>query len=194
MSFTISVLGSKAIRGLLWAPFFICVALMALQSAAGLQTEESKSLAAIKSQAEFDQLARVYTDTSYALPHVLFVIDRKDNNKVYYVNTQRYRFHQDFVNATYLSLDRGEEFTKNNYLNPNRRFIMGTVAYQTPIKRFAFEFWEGDTISGNQIKVASDIINKTFFAPVVFKPNSLRQDQESAGAVGLARVLSSDIA
>jgi hypothetical protein len=193
MSFTISVLGPKVIRGLLLAPFFICVALMASHPAAGLQTGEPKSLAAIKSQAEFDQLARVYTDTSYALPHVLFVIDRKDNNKVYYVNTQRYRFHQDFVNGTYLSLERGEEFTKNNYLSPNRRFIMGTVGYHTPIHRYTFEFWEGDTVSAEMIELASERINQTFFEPVAFKPNSLRQDDASASIKGLKRVLQSEI-
>ena len=87
-----------------------------------------RSLPAITSRAEFDQLARVYTDTSYALPHVLFVIDRKDNNKIYYVNRKRYAFHKHFVNGTYLSLERGQEFFENNYLKPNRRFIMGTLA------------------------------------------------------------------
>src|ERR1700730_7563512 len=171
-----------------------CLSSFIPQSGATSQNADLKFLPAIRSQVEFDQLARVYTDTSYVLPHVLFVIDRKENNKIYYVNTQRYRFHQDFVNATYLSLDRGEDFTRNNYLNPNRRFIMGTVAYQTPVRRFAFEFWEGDTISGDQIKLAFDIINKSFFIPVVFKPNSLKQDEESAGVAGLARVLPSDIA
>ena len=174
--------------------FLLCVNCFVPQSAASSQNADLKFFPAIRSRAEFDQLARVYTDTSYALPHVLFVIDRKENNKIYYVNTERYRFHQDFINATYLSLDRGEEFTKNNYLNPNRRFIMGTVAYQTPVKRFAFEFWEGDTISGEQIKLAYDIINKTFFTPVVFKPNSLKQDQKSTNVGGLVRILPSDIA
>ena len=111
------------------------------------QTETPRSLAAVRSQAEFDSLAVTYDpDTPYALPHVLFVIDRKDHNKIYYVNTKRYAFHKDFVNGTYLSLERGREFFENNYLKPNRRFILGTIAYQTPIKRWTFEFWEGDLI------------------------------------------------
>ncbi len=73
-------------------------------------------LPALRTRAEFDSLARVYTDQPYALPHVIFVIDRQDKNKIYYVNSQRYRFHNDFVNGNYLSLERGEEFFKNNYL------------------------------------------------------------------------------
>ena len=154
-----------------------------------------KSLPAISSRAEFDSLAVTYdANTPYALPHVLFVIDRKDQNRIYYVNTQRYSFHKDFVNGTYLSLERGREFFENNYLKPNRRFILGTVAYQTPLHRWTFEFWEGDLIPGDQIQLASNIINKTFFVPVAFKPNSLRQDEESNSTPGLQRVLQSDIA
>jgi hypothetical protein len=158
------------------------------------QAGEARSLPAIKSREEFERLARVYTDTNYALPHVLFVIDRQDGNKIYYVNTKRYAFHKDFVNGTYLSLERGQEFTEKNYLKPNRRFIMGTLAYQTPVKRWTFEFWEGDTINAEQIKLAAEIIGKTFFEPVAFKPNSLRQEEASASIEGLPRVLQSDIA
>ena len=162
--------------------------------AQGQAADDVRSLPAIRSEAEFDGLARVYTDTSYALPHVLFVIDRQDANKIYYVNTKRYAFHKDFVNGTYLSLERGQQFFENNYLKPNRRFIMGTLAYQSPVKRWTFEFWEGDTISADQIKLAADIIGRTFFQPVAFKPNSLRQEEDARSVEGLPRVLQSEIA
>jgi len=153
-----------------------------------------RSLPSITSQAQFDSIAITYdANTPYALPHILFVIDRKDKNKIYYVNKKRYSFHKDFVNGTYLSLESGKEFFDNNYLKPNRRFILGTVAYQTPIKRWTFEFWEGDLISAEQIQLTADIINKTFFAPVAFKPNSLRQDEASRALTGVERVLQSDI-
>ncbi|MFN2497538.1 MAG: PEP/pyruvate-binding domain-containing protein [Pyrinomonadaceae bacterium] len=158
------------------------------------QTATPRSLSALKSQAEFDSLAVTYdANTPYALPHVLFVIDRKDGNRIYYVNKKRYAFHKDFVNGTYLSLERGREFFENNYLKPNRRFILGTIAYQTPIKRWTFEFWEGDLIPAAQIKMAADVINKSFFTPVAYKPNSVRQDNESR-PLGIQRVLQSDIA
>lgn len=154
-----------------------------------------KSLPAIKSQTDFDLLSVTYdANTPYALPHLMFVIDRKDNNKIYYVNKKRYSFHKDFVNGTYLSLERGREFFENNYLKPNRRFILGTIAYQTPLRRWTFEFWEGDLIPPDQIQLTYDIINKTFFTPVAFKPNSLRQDEASASLAGMQRILQSDIA
>jgi len=159
------------------------------------QTESPRSLPAVKTQAEFDTLAVTYdANTPYALPHVLFVIDRKDQNKIYYVNTRRYAFHKDFVNGTYLSLERGKEFFENNYLKPNRRFILGSLAYQTPLKRWTFEFWEGDLIPAEQIQLVADLIQATFFQPVAYKPNSIRQDDESRKLAGLERVTQSDIA
>lgn len=153
-----------------------------------------KSLAEIKSQSDFDQLALTYDpNTPYALPHVLFVIDKKNSNKIYYVNKKRYSFHKDFVNGTYLSLETGKEFFENNYLKSNRRFILGTIAYQLPIHRWTFEFWEGDLIPSDQIELAYQIIKKSFFQPVAFKPNSLRQDEASKSLTGVERVLQSDI-
>lgn len=154
----------------------------------------ARSLPRIETRAEFDRLARVYTDTAYALPHVLFVIDRRNNNRIYYVDSNRYRFHRDFVNGTYLSLERGREFFENNYLRPNRRFILGTLAWQTPVRRWTFEFWEGDLIPAEQIQSVYEIINRTFFEPVAYKPNSIRQDEASARLPNFQRVLQSDIA
>jgi hypothetical protein len=153
-----------------------------------------KSLPRITSQTEFDSLAVTYDpDTPYALPHLLFVIDRRDNNRIYYVNTKRYAFHKDFVNGTYLSLERGREFFDNNYLKPNRRFILGTIAYQTPIRKWTFEFWEGDLISAEQITLVADLVARSFFQPVAFKPNSLSQEERSALLPGVQRVLQSEI-
>ena len=163
-------------------------------SVAGQQTNTVRFVPDISSRTQFDSLSRVYFDQSYPLPHVLFVIDRKNNNKIYYVNSQIYAFHKDFVNGTYLSLERGREFFENNYLKPNRRFILGTIAFQSPVQRWTFEFWEGDLIPSDQIATAAKIINSTFFAPVDFKPNSSRQEQASQNITGLRRILQRDIA
>src|SRR5436853_6916526 len=105
--------------------------------------ESPRSLPAIQSQSDFDSLAVVYDpNTSYALPHALFVIDRQNKNRVYYVNTKLYKFHKDFVNGTYLSLERGQVFFENSYVKASRRFILGRIAYQSPEHRWTFEFWK----------------------------------------------------
>jgi rifampicin phosphotransferase len=136
------------------------------------------SLDRVNSRADFDLLARVYyRGRLYALPHVMFVIDRRSRDRVYYVNSRSYQFHKDFVNATYLSLERGRAFYDNNLLKSDRRFILGTIAYQTTADRFTFEFWEGDQITRDLLIETIGAVKKSFFAPLYFKPNSLAHEQ-----------------
>jgi hypothetical protein len=140
---------------------------------------EKRALNEIKSRTDFDSMARVYHQgTPYALPHAMFIIDRKDKNKIYYVNSQKYRFHKDFLLANYL-INRGDDVFTPIYIRQDRRFIVGTVAYQTPVEKFTFELYEGDLASPELIRLAYDTINKTFFVPVAFKPNSILQDEHS---------------
>jgi len=56
------------------------------------------ALTKITSQEDFDSIARTYhQNTPYSLPHTMFVIDRRAKNKVYFINSQRFRFHKDFL-------------------------------------------------------------------------------------------------
>jgi hypothetical protein len=139
-----------------------------------------RSLPRIASRADFDRLARTYyAGRFYALPHLMFVIDRTDH-RIYYINSQRYSFHGEFASANYLTLERGREFFRRNYLEANRRFILGTVAWQTKAELFTFEFWEGDLADAAIVAEAHRTIGDSFYAPVFFKPNSARQEEVSA--------------
>ncbi len=150
------------------------------------------ALGKIASQADFDLMARIYHQgTPYALPHEMFVIDRQAGNKIYFVNSQRFRFHKDFLLATYL-VPRGADIFKPIYIDQTRRFIVGTVAWQKPVEKFTWELWEGDLASPELIKSANDTINAAFFAPVAFKPNSIRQEDASE-KIGISRVLQSEL-
>jgi hypothetical protein len=138
----------------------------------------TRSLERIGSQADFDRLARTYyRGRFFALPHLMFVIDRRDRDRVYYVNSNAFKFHKDFVNASYLSLERGRPFYENNYLKPNRRFILGTIAFQPSAARFTFEFWEGDKLTAELLSECNAALTGTFFAPLFFKPNSSAQEE-----------------
>lgn len=162
-------------------------------TAAAKSGSPNRSLPAVKTQADFDSIARVYHQgTPFVLPHAMFVIDRKDKNKIYYVNSQKFRFHKDFLLATYL-IPRGGDVFKPVYLDEDRRFIVGTIAWQKPVEKYTWELWEGDLASGEIIKLAHQVINKTFFQNVFFKPNSLRQEDVSLN-LGIPRVSQSDIA
>ncbi|HEU0178077.1 MAG TPA: PEP/pyruvate-binding domain-containing protein, partial [Blastocatellia bacterium] len=143
----------------------------------------------IDSRAEFDTLARIYYQGRfYALPHLMFVIDRAAKEgagkQVYYVNSKRYSFHGEFANANYLTLERGREFFRRNYLEANRRFILGTIVWQTKAGKFTYEFWEGDLATAEIVRETYRTLSETFFAPLYFKPNSTRQEEISAQISG----------
>jgi hypothetical protein len=156
---------------------FLLIALCAFGFA---NAQRPKYLSKISSKAEFDMMSRV-TTVPYALPHVLFLIDRKQKNRIYYIDSKRDWHHREFANSEYLTLENDDQFLKNNYYNDNRRFIMGWVSYYTPVKRWAYEFWEGDHIPASLIRVADDILGKTFFTKLAFKPNALDQETNSSG-------------
>ncbi len=153
---------------------------------------KKNSLSKIASQEDFDSIARTYhANTPYSLPHAMFVIDRRAKNKVYFVNSQRFKFHKDFLLATYL-VPRGADVFKPIYIDTDRRFIVGTIAWQRTVDKFTWELWEGDLATTLLIRTANDAINAAFFAPVAYKPNSNKQEDVSA-SLGIARVLQSDI-
>jgi hypothetical protein len=161
---------------------------------AGLNPASSakNSLPRIANRAEFDAVARTYhPGTPYALPHAMFVIDRKAKNRVYFVNSQRFRFHKDFLLATYL-VPRGADVFKPIYIDQDRRFIVGTIAWQPTVGKFTWELWEGDLASAEIIKAADTAINETFFEKVSYKPNSIRQEDVSA-TMGIGRVLQDEL-
>jgi len=150
------------------------------------------SLLKIESQADFDSIGRTYHQgTPYALPHAMFVIDRQAENKIYYINSQIFRFHKDFLFANKLA-PIGTDIYKAVYFSEDRRFIVGTVAWQKPVEKWTWELWEGDLANGEHIKTANEVINKTFFEKVYFKPNSIRQEDVSAG-LGIDRVTQDEL-
>ncbi len=152
----------------------------------------------ISSKSEFDKLSRTYYQGRfYALPHLMFVIDRAKKNtpesRIYYIDSKNYSFHREFLNANYLTLERGGEFFRHNYLEANRRFILGTIAYQPKIDKYTFEYWEGDLATTEIIREAYRTLSGSFFAPIFFKPNSAHQEEVSRYIPDLQRLLNSEI-
>jgi len=136
------------------------------------------SLDRISSRSDFDLLARMhYQGRFQALPHVMFAIDRRARDRVYYINSRAFQFHKDFVNATYLSLERGRIFYDSNYLKSDRRFILGTIAYHTGVGKFAFEFWEGDQITPDLLAECYSALKQSFYSQLFFKPTSASHEE-----------------
>ncbi|MFN0088628.1 MAG: PEP/pyruvate-binding domain-containing protein [Blastocatellia bacterium] len=156
-----------------------------------------RSLPRIESRADFDRLSRLdYQGRFQALPHLMFVIDRAAKlagERIYYVNSKRYSFHGEFTSANYLTLERGREFFRHNYLEAGRRFILGTIAFHPGIEKFTFEFWEGDLADERLLREAHRAIRESFFAPVFFKPNSAHQEEAAAGAAEVPRLAAAEL-
>jgi len=153
---------------------------------------KKNSLLEIKSQADFDSIGRTYHQgTPYALPHAMFVIDRKNKNRIYYVNSQKFRFHKDFLYGTGLA-PFGTDIYKAAYFAEDRRFIVGTIAWQKTVDKWTWELWEGDLANAEHLKTANEVVNKSFFQKVFYKPNSIRQEDASAN-IGFERVTQDDL-
>lgn len=132
------------------------------------------SLPALRSQGDFNQLARVYDPgTPMQLAHVLFAIDRwAKPPRVHYIDTPRYQLHVRFLRDTRLAAHAAKREIDRNYLVPDRRFLFGTLSWQQNIGSFTYEFWEGDRLTPALLREADAQVKASFFAPVKFKTNS----------------------
>lgn len=132
------------------------------------------SLPALRSQGDFDRLARVYdAGTPMQLAHVLFAIDRQASPpRMDYIDTPRYQLHVRFLRDTRRVPNTLKREIDRNYLVPDRRFIFGTLSWQQNIGSFTYEFWEGDRLTPALLRQADAQVKASFFAPVKFKTNS----------------------
>lgn len=154
---------------------------------------EISALPQIRTRPEFDQLQRTYyAGTRYAIPHILFVIDRNAQHKVYFVNAQKFRFHKDFLYAEGLA-PAGAKLDKQLYFDSERRFVIGTIAWQPSAALWTWELWEGDLLPKEMIGEAHTALARGFFEKLTYKPNSSRQET-AARELGLAAVTQADLA
>ena len=134
------------------------------------------ALSAIKSQADFDLLSRIYEQGSeYEIPHILFLIDREDDNRTDYINTPKFRLHEHYL-ATILKPMLSKSELNQQYRSPNRRYLFGTISWQNSTQEYVYEFWEGDKITPELLRLAAGRLKDSFYAPLRYKTNSLWQE------------------
>ena len=134
------------------------------------------ALSAIKSQADFDLLSRIYEQgNEYEIPHILFLIDREDDGRTDYINTPKFRLHEHYL-ATILKPMLSKSELNQQYRSPNRRYLFGTISWQNSTQEYVYEFWEGDKITPELLKLAAGRLKDSFYAPLRYKTNSLWQE------------------
>lgn len=143
----------------------------------------------IASDAAFDKLARTEgAGRFFALPRVMFAIDRSGPKpRVHWIDTRRYEYHFDYLQARYLTLADADTFVAANYSKPDRRFILGAVARYPRLGRYGVELWEGDVVEPELLATMMRALQEGFHAPLTFKPNSTQQT-EAAGTAGLPMI------
>ena len=145
-------------------------------------------LAQIDTQEDFQQLARTYNaGTLLEIPHLIFVIDRQRQNRVYYINTPRFGLHETFVRRQGLQRHLDKATLNAQYRSPDRRFLFGTISWQRNLPGYTYEFWEGDRLTSELLQLSDATLRATFYAPLRFKTNAT-QHERVAHAAGLSVV------
>ncbi len=153
---------------------------MAAASAPAGHRNAAPFLARVPDRAAFDSLARVYeAGTPYAIEHLLFAVEPGRGGKpdrVFFINTQRYPLHEDFLRGQYLMANVDHAAMRKLYTAADRRFVLGTLGRHAESGQWLYEFWEGDSISPALLAQVQADLAGAFFTPVTFKANSSAQE------------------
>ncbi|MEG2804951.1 PEP/pyruvate-binding domain-containing protein [Stenotrophomonas sp.] len=143
------------------------------------------ALPRIDDRAQFMQLARVYNaGTPLEMPHLIFVIDRRNDARIYYINTPRFALHEQFVRRQRLLPGMDKATLNAQYRDPQRRFLFGTVSWQRDLPGYTYEFWEGDQLTAALLRQTDQVVHASFGPAIRFKTNSTQHEQV-ARATGL---------
>ncbi|MCE4556018.1 PEP/pyruvate-binding domain-containing protein [Pelomonas cellulosilytica] len=144
--------------------------------------DAAASLAALPDRAAFDRLARDFEPgAQQSQPHVLFVVDRADGNRVHFINTRRFALHADYLAARHLLPADG--LPPSTYRSPARRFVLGTLSLHPQGSRWIYEFWQGDRLTAELLHLVQAALDRTVgFTPVAFKANAAQHEATAADA------------
>ncbi len=136
---------------------------------------ETESLAEIGCHEDFETLASQPLDSS--IPGARSgktVIDRVDDNTLYFQNSNLYPTHYDFV-STHLSgnglpvVPMLSDFNNTEYTSASRRFVLGAITYYEGPDTYTWELAPYDAADAEMITDAYEIISKhAFFGDRLF--------------------------
>jgi hypothetical protein len=133
---------------------------------------------------DYDALASEPLDASIpGATSVKVIIDRADQNALYFQNSKRYCIHWDFA-STHLS--GGErpvvsplaQFNATEYFSPDRRFILGALSFYAGPAKWVFELSPYDAADPELIATGFDIVRRGTWLgdQLAFHPTSSRLD------------------
>jgi hypothetical protein len=149
----------------------------------------------------FDQFSGILAN----IPFIKFIIDRHDDNKIYFLNDRFYHLHAYFV-ADHIIKNKHEDFFKKidafndiNYHSRERRFYFGTIGRIKKDNRYVYllETQEIDTMEKDLIEDLFSIVKMNLDPnfELIFKPANHIQEKsvESISVTSIPRMLTSEI-
>jgi hypothetical protein len=138
--------------------------------------------------ADYAALASQPTDASIpGATSVKVVVDRANQNALYFQNSRRYCIHWDFA-STFLSggsspiVQPLAEFNATEYYSPDRRFILGALSHYAGPDRWVFEVSPYDTADATLIETAFDIVRDATWlgGELSFHPTSVQVETSAS--------------
>jgi hypothetical protein len=145
-------------------------------------------------QGDYDILSSEPTDASIpGATSVKTIVDRADDETLYFQNSKRYCIHWDFA-FSHLSGDGKpivgdlSTFNSTEYYSPDRRFILGALSYYEGPAKWVYEISPYDTASAEMIATAFYKIREN-----VWMADDLSFHPTSVTVEGVAKDLPADI-
>lgn len=133
---------------------------------------------------DYDKLASLPLDASIpGAQSVKTLVDRYDDNRLYFTNSRCYPIHWDFASA-FLSgnglppVGDLSLFNTIEYYSPDRRFLLGSVNYYSGPGAWAYELAPYDTADADMVTTAYQLIQSAayFGGDLAFHPASVDQE------------------
>lgn len=151
--------------------------------------DEPAVLAELGCRADFDLLAAAPTNTS--LPGAMsgkFVIDRVDDYRIHFQNTNQYKLHYEYASAHLSAVDGlpavgSQQDFNENYTSSQRRFVLGAITYYEAVDAWALELSPYDTANVEMISdTYSRLVEVTYFgSKLKFHPSGQEQETLARG-------------
>ncbi len=163
--------------------------------AGGSTAEVVDSLPRIDSPQDWARLAT--RPESHVVAHtetVKFVIDTQADDRVYFLQSERWDLHFSFVQHFIDPRADHGRFNISEYRRDDRRFLLGSLMHYQDGDHFTLELVAGDTMSGERIaKVFALVRERVFFGERMrFRPLSPLHERNVAGLGDRVPVLPAD--
>jgi hypothetical protein len=164
------------------------------------KAEVPDSESTLPCKADFEALASAPLDSS--LPgarSAKVVLDRADDNALYFQNSTRFQIHYDFA-STHLSggerplVPELASFEATEYYSPDRRFVLGALTYYDGPGVWALEISPYDTASVAMITTLYEKVaaSSYFGARLAFHPSSVAIEKTAKKLAASVKVITTD--